>query len=250
MNRPLCLFLVLALASCASQPPHAPFIRVPPGSAVRIERFDGITDSGPPDSKVGERAFEGGVIGAAAGAQAGFEMGLSSFDGCGEFFPVCIGLIPVMGAIGLVGGVIVGSIAGGIEDSPYKSTQRMQQVINTYIEEAPLNETFREHFVEIASDDWRIDSSAETEITVAVIGLRPKKASGKSLVFEITTAMTVDYAADGLPATKPYQYTAATAAHKIDDWIDGGQTLYSSEIDRVFAEAAEVFESLLRDPPR
>jgi hypothetical protein len=189
-------------------------------------------------------------MGAAAGAQAGIEMGLEVFDGCGEFFLVCLGLVPIMGAIGLVGGVIVGGVGGAVEDLPYQGTEAMQQVIAGYIEEAPPNRVFREQFIDIAGDEWLMDSSATTRITVAVIGLRPRKESGKSLVFEITTAMTVDYAMDSLPATKPYQYTSATTAYQIDEWIDGGQSLYSSEVEQVYAEAAIVFKSILLDPPR
>jgi hypothetical protein len=202
-NRPFCLFLALVLTGCASQPDYATFTGIPRGTPIRVEAFSGVTESGPPASKVGERAFEAGGMGAAAGAEVGLRMGFENFGDCGEFFIVCLGMVPVMGLVGLAGGVIVGSVIGVMEDLPYQSTEAMQQVISEYFEENPPNQAFSAQFIEIASEDWRINPSAGNQVTVAVIGLRPKKESGNTLVFEITTAMTVNYRSDDLRATKP-----------------------------------------------
>lgn len=250
VSRSWCGLLAVVLAGCASKPEYAPFTAIPRDASIHVQPFSGIAESGPPPSRVGERAFEGGGTGAVVGAQAGLEMGLDSFDGCGEFFLVCLGLVPVMGAVGLVGGVAVGSVAGAMEDFPYQRTEAMQEVISGYFEEKSPNRMFTEQFIELASNDWRMNPSADNRVTVAVIGLRPKKERGNTLVFEITTAMTVDYGADDLPPTKPYQFTEATAAYGIEDWIFGGQALYANEVEAVFGKAATVFVSLLKDPPR
>ena len=250
VSRSICLLLVLTLTGCASQPDYAPFTGIPKGTAVNVQPFSGVTESAPPPSKVGERAFEGGSIGAAAGAQTGFQMGMEITGDCGEFVVVCLGMVPVMGVVGLVGGIIVGSIVGLIEDLPYESTKAMQQVVTGYLEEAPPNRIFSDRFIKTASSDWRIDLSASNRVTVAVIGVRPKKASTTTLVFEVTTAMTVDYGTAYPTTTKPYQFTEVTAAYEIDEWIDGGQELYANEMEKTYTNAATVFTNLLKDPPR
>lgn len=250
VNRSLPVLLVLSLAGCASQPDYAPFTGIPRGSAIHVQPFSGVTDSGPPASKVGERAFEGGGIGAAAGVQTGLQMGMEMTGDCGEFVVVCLAMVPVMGVAGLVGGVIVGSVVGLAEDLPYQSTEAMQQVISGYFEAEPPNQAFSEQFVEIAGGDWRLDPSAGNRITVAVISLRPKRESGRTLVFEITTAMTVNYGSDDVPGTKPYQFTDVTAAFGIDEWIYGGHELYGREVEKILTKAATVFTALLKDPPR
>ncbi|UCD00384.1 MAG: hypothetical protein JSW66_07145 [Phycisphaerales bacterium] len=77
----------------------------------------------------------------------------------------------------------------------------------------------------------------------------PDTPKGDTLVFEVTTAMTVDYGRGSPATTKPYQFTAATTAYEIDEWIDGGHELYGSEVEDAFAKAAGVFAALLKDPP-
>lgn len=219
------------------------------GFAIAVEPFAGITESGAPDSRVGELAFEGAATGAAAGMQAGMEVGTELTGDCGEFIVVCLGLLPVFGLAAMVGGVIVGSTAGLIEDMPYQDTEAMQEIISAYFEGAPPNQVFSQTFIEIASNGWTIDPEADNKVTVAVIGVRPKKAKGETLAFEVTTAMSVEYAAETM-ATKPYQFTTVTAAYGIDEWIDGGQALYSKEVDKAFVESADAFTALLRQPLR
>lgn len=241
---------MLAVVGCASQPEYAPFAGIPRGAAIYVEPFGGVTETGPPASKIGERAFEGGGMGAAAGAQTGWDLGSDMTGDCGEFFPVCLALMPVFGVAGLIGGVIVGGTVGLIEDLPYKDQEAVQRVISGYFEAAPPNQTFRERFIETASGDWQIDRSARTRVMVAVIGVRPKAAQGDTLGFEVTTAMTVDYGRGSPATTKPYQFTAATTAYEIDEWIDGGHELYGSEVEQAFDKAAGVFAALLKHPPR
>ena len=50
-------------------------------------------------------------------------------------------------------------------------------------------------------------------------------------------------------STKPFQFTTATAAYSMEEWINGGQALYSNEVEQAFAESAGVFTALLRSPP-
>lgn len=249
-NRSLCFILVLTLIGCTSQPKFAPFTGIPQSTAIHVKPFSGITDSEPPASKIGERAVEGGGMGAAAGAQVGFQMGMELTGDCGEFIIVCLGLMPVMGAVGLDGGVIVGSVVGLTEDLPYQGAEVevMKQVISEHFEEEPPNQAFSEQFIDIASDSWLVNSSAENQVTVAVIGLRPQKEAGKTLAFEVTTAMTINYGSGDLLGTKPYQFTEITAAYRIDEWINGGRELYASEMKKVYANAATVFTALLKDP--
>lgn len=245
------LIAFTATGCAAPAPEYAPFTGVPPGSAIQVEPFAGITQSGPPDSKVGERASEGAVMGAAAGAQAGYEMGFGAAGSdCGEFFLVCLALLPVMATAGLVGGAIVGTGIGMIEDLPYESTQAMEEVISGYFEQAPPNPAFSEQFIETAKPDWRLDPAAPNRITVAVIGVRAKKDKGETLLFEVTTAMKVDYGVADAPSTKPYHLTEATTAYEIDEWLAGGQELFGKEIDSSFARSATVFTTLLKNPPR
>jgi hypothetical protein len=40
-----------------------------------------------------------------------------------------------------------------------------------------------------------------------------------------------------------------TAVYEIDHWSDGGQALYGSEVEEVFAKAASIVAALLKDPP-
>jgi len=249
VSKPVVLLLTLALSACAPQPEYASFSGMSPDSAIAVQSFAGITESGAPDSRVGELASEGATKGAAEGMKAGFDVGAGLTGDCGEFFVVCLGLVPVFGLAAMIGGVLVGSTAGLIEDLPYQSAEAMQKIVSDYIEEAPPNQVFSQIFVEVASTSWTIDPDAENKVVVAVIGVRPKKAKGKTLVFEVTTAMSVDYAATNL-ATKPYQFTTITAAYEIDDWIDGGQALYTKEVERAYAESAGVFTALLRQPLR
>jgi len=237
------------LCACATQPEYSRFKGMSPGSAIAVESFAGITESGPPDSKVGELAGQGAATGALAGMEAGMEVGNQLTGDCGAFIIVCLALLPAFTAAGTIGGVIVGSMAGLSEDMPYQSTEAMQEVISGYFEDAPPNQVFRQIFVEEASAGWTIDPDADNRVTLAVIGVRPKKAKGKTLEFEVTTAMSVHYAA-ATETTKPLQFTTVTAAHGIDEWIDGGQALYSSEVEKVFATSASAFTAFLRQPPR
>lgn len=249
MSRSRALCFVLMLCACASQPEYASFKGISPVSAIAVESFAGITESGPPDSKVGELAGQGAAIGALAGMEAGMEVGNQLTGDCGVFIVVCLALAPAFGAAAMTGGVIVGSIAGLSEDMSYESTEAMQEVISGYFEDASPNLVFRQVFIEKASAGWTIDPDADTKVTVAVIGIRPKKARGNTLGFVVTTAMSVRYAA-AEANTKPFQLTTVTAAYGIDEWIDGGLVLYSSEVEKVFAQSARAFTALLRQPPR
>lgn len=249
MSRLAILILAFTLSACTSQPEYASFKGMSAGSAIAVESFDGITEAGAPASKVGELAVRGAGTGAAVGTQTGLAFGEALTGDCGEFIVVCLGLLPVFSLAGVISGVIVGSTAGLIEDMPYQSTEAMQELVSAYFVEAPPNEVFSQTFTEAASTSWIIDPEADSKVTVAVIGVRPKKVNSKTLAFEVTTAMSVRYAAAKSP-TKPYQFTTTTQGYSVEEWIDGGRALYSEEVGKTYIESAGVFMALLRRPPR
>ncbi|MFY8274280.1 hypothetical protein AAEU32_09160 [Pseudoalteromonas sp. SSDWG2] len=244
------LFVLVGLLSvgCTSTPAveYSPFVGVSRDQAIKVIAFEGIVTNELDTTSMGEYLLKGAAIGGTAGVEAGYNTGLElTGNDCAEFFIVCLALLPVYGVIGTSMGAVVGGVAGLAEKLPDSTVNSMQEIINEYFEKQPINSGFADIFINKAQHKWQVNDNAKTTVVLAVIAIRALNETGDKVAFSITTAMSLDYADGSALKTKPFHATQQTNAYEIEEWVHGGQDLFTEEVNQILTKSSQIYIKLL-----
>ncbi|WP_158684630.1 hypothetical protein [Pseudoalteromonas sp. T1lg48] len=242
------LLLVISFLGCTSTPvvEYSPFVGVPRDKPIKVIAFKGVASNELSTTSIGQYLLTGAAIGGAAGVEAGFETGLELTGGdCGEFFIVCLALVPVFGVIGTSMGAIVSGVAGLAEKLPDSTVNSMQAIIDEYFENQPINSRLTDTFIDKSSYKWQVNDNAKTTIVLAVIAIQAINETGDKVAFSFTAAMSVDYSGGSSHKTKPFHVTQKTNAYEIEDWVNGGQDLFTGEVNQILTKSSKIFIKLL-----
>lgn len=230
-SRQVAAFLAFALllGGCATQPKFAPFKPIPQGSQVAVT-FNTpeiqIPNAKDGSESVGSNMAKGAGSGAGSGALAGLEASVQ----CGPFIGFCV---PVFSIVGAAGGLVVGSVFGGISGAmlalPTDKAEVLESDLQTFLLETDLQKEMQENFTENIDNRWQVkESQTYPSVVIGFEALNLNQNVQDRLSIEVIHSVVVAYGAGKRDTTKTIRYRYTSDEKHIDYWVEGrGEHLYT-----------------------